>query len=41
MSTARHPRPPELAGLSLEQIAEKFVARSAASSRSLDHSPSE
>ncbi len=27
MTTARHPRPPELVGLSLEQIAEKFVAR--------------
>ena len=27
MTIARHPRPPELAGLSLGQIAEKFVAR--------------
>src|SRR5712691_11057089 len=27
MTAARHPRPPELAGLSLEEIAQKFVAR--------------
>jgi hypothetical protein len=27
MTVARHPRPPELAGLSLEKIAQKFVAR--------------
>src|SRR5207244_2658264 len=27
MTVARHPRPPELAGLSLEEIAQKYVAR--------------
>src|SRR3546814_15953085 len=27
MNKARHPKPPELAGLSLEQIAERYVAR--------------
>ena len=27
MSVARHPRPPEIAGLSLEEIAQRYVAR--------------
>ena len=27
MTQARHPKPPEVAGLSLEQIAERYVAR--------------
>jgi oxalate decarboxylase/phosphoglucose isomerase-like protein (cupin superfamily) len=27
MPTARHPRPPELAGVSLEEISQRFVAR--------------
>lgn len=27
MNQARHPKPPEVAGLTLEQIAERYVAR--------------
>ncbi|HEX7054848.1 MAG TPA: hypothetical protein VF211_13055 [Burkholderiales bacterium] len=27
MTTARHPRPPELAGMPLEEIARRYVAR--------------